>query len=317
MASSSTAKPDLATQMQQLYQRFGNLPGVHIELHQNLLAVFVRSDKAEARVFLQGAQVSHFQPCGQAPVLWLSEHNQYQVGHALRGGIPISWPWFADLHRNPKALQQQIKGDSPSAHGFCRNSDWQLDDIQINDGDYALHMSWQPNSDLWPYQARLNLVVTVSDTLSLDITVANTGQQPFDYTLALHSYFNVGDVQRVQVPSLAQAGYLDCLNHWQKAQQEGPMTVATELDRVYQNLTQDVVLQDPALQRSITLSSRNLPDLVAWNPWQDKGARLSQFGTKDHNHMLCLESAALLDNLNHLAPAQNQRHLLKIHCSPL
>lgn len=312
MASNSSSGPDLATLLQQLYRQFGELPGVHFELHQNLVAVYVRSAKAEARVFLQGAQVSHFQPQGQDPVLWLSEHNQYQVGKPLRGGIPISWPWFADLERNPQALQQQVQGDDPQAHGFCRNSDWQLDDIQIDDGDYALHFSWQPQSPAWPFQAKLAMVVTVSDALTLDITVTNTGTDAFNYTLALHTYFAVADIAQAKVADLAGADYLDCLQGWSQNRQAGPFTVAEEVDRVYQNVAPTLALEDVAGNRTIQLSSSQLPDLVTWNPWQAKAARLSQFGADDYQQMLCLENAALLDNLCYLPPGQNQRHGLKI-----
>ncbi|BFM09488.1 D-hexose-6-phosphate mutarotase [Halioxenophilus aromaticivorans] len=308
-------QPDLASQMQQLYQRFGNLPGVHIELHQNLLAVYVQTPKAEARVFLQGAQVSHFQPKGQPPVLWLSEHNQYQVGKPLRGGIPISWPWFADLARNPADLRQQVTGDDAPAHGFVRNCDWQLDDIVVDKDVYHLHLSCRPQSKHWPYACRLGLVVSVDEALTLALSVTNLSDRPWRYALALHSYFQVEQISEVTVPSLAGQAYLDCLTDWQPCQQQDALEIGEEVDRVYTQAPKRIALQDAVAGRSIVLTSQNLPSLVAWNPWQEKGSRLSQFGTEDHNNMLCLENAALLDDAVTVAPKEKQVHTLKIESS--
>jgi len=312
------AEIDLAAQLQQLYQRFGQLPGVHIELHQNLVAVFVKSKLSEARIFLQGAQICHFQPAGQAPVLWLSEHNQYLPGQPLRGGIPISWPWFADLPRNPEPLQQQVAAsDAAPAHGFARNSVWQLDDITRSGDEFTLCFSWQPEPVQWPYATRLQLRVRVATTLHIELSVANVGERDWQYTLALHSYFQVGELSRVRVPSLAGLSYLDCLDNWQAQAQEGPLTVNAEIDRVFEFVPSVIELHDPALARVLKLTSQNLPSLVAWNPWQEKAKRLSQFGNEDYLQMLCLENSALLTNRCHLAAGAKRDHLLIIEATKL
>jgi len=95
---------DTGQQMQQLYQRFGELPGVVIELHKELLAVHIQNDAATATVFLQGAQLSQYQAKGQPASIWCSDSCDYKAGSPLRGGIPICWPWFGDFDRNPKTV---------------------------------------------------------------------------------------------------------------------------------------------------------------------------------------------------------------------
>lgn len=304
---------DLGGQLQSLYGRFGHLAGVHFELHQNLIAVYVQTAKAEARVFLQGAQLSHFQPAGQKPVLWMSEHNQFKPGQPLRGGIPISWPWFADLARNPQAVAEPVTEQLASqAHGFVRNSLWQLDDLTIVDEVCTLELSLQVDQPGWPFPARLSLTLVVDQQLSISLGVENLGDQAFSYTLALHSYFSVADINQVTVEGLAGGLALDCVDHWQPKPITEPVTVTDELDWVIEHAPEQVVLVDDVLDRRIRLSHSGLPSLVAWNPWQDKGSRLSQFGAEDYQTMLCLESAALLSSAVLCAPGQCQRHNLFI-----
>ena len=107
--------------MQTLYSQYGELPGISIELHKELIAVAVETSSATARIFLQGAQISEYELKGQAPTLWLSPECDYRPGQPLRGGIPISWPWFGAMDRNPDAISGQLDDPSPPAHGFARN----------------------------------------------------------------------------------------------------------------------------------------------------------------------------------------------------
>ncbi|MBL4607202.1 MAG: D-hexose-6-phosphate mutarotase, partial [Pseudomonadales bacterium] len=72
----------------------GDLPALHINNHL-----------AKAVVLLQGAQVIQYQPHGGEPILWENPNARYQRGKAVREGIPICWPWFGDLDRNPEAVQ--------------------------------------------------------------------------------------------------------------------------------------------------------------------------------------------------------------------
>ncbi|MEH6604537.1 MAG: hypothetical protein V7711_03060, partial [Pseudomonadales bacterium] len=133
---------DIASTMQQLYAQFGELPGVTIELHKELIAISVVNQAATATVFLQGAQLSHYQLPNQHPIIWCSDLCDYSEGQSLRGGIPVCWPWFGDLNRNPDKLKQQVTGLDAPAHGFVRKQIWQLDNVQIlNDKTTQLVLS--------------------------------------------------------------------------------------------------------------------------------------------------------------------------------
>ena len=66
--------------------------------------------------------------------LWLSRANEYKQGQPLRGGIPICWPWFGDIKKNPQSIQAQFTRDKLeqlSAHGFVRQRDWQVESITM------------------------------------------------------------------------------------------------------------------------------------------------------------------------------------------
>ena len=88
-----------------------------MEIAPGLPVIDIATPLATARAALQGAQVLAWRPDGMPPVLWLSGAAVFQPGKAVRGGIPVCWPWF---------------GDRPghNAHGFVRTRLWELREDQ-------------------------------------------------------------------------------------------------------------------------------------------------------------------------------------------
>ena len=92
----------------------------------------MRNPHGEATVALHGGHVMSFRPCGHEPVLWLSRHSHFKTGKAIRGGIPVCWPWFAD-HPTDR--------DKPS-HGFVRSAVWSVSESEkLEDGSTRLRFS--------------------------------------------------------------------------------------------------------------------------------------------------------------------------------
>ena len=58
--------------------------------------VRVTTEAASAEISLYGAQVTHWKPAGAEEVLFLSEKSYWEVGRAIRGGIPVCFPWFGE-----------------------------------------------------------------------------------------------------------------------------------------------------------------------------------------------------------------------------
>ncbi len=307
---------DIGQQMQQLYSQFGQLDGVVIELHKELLAVRITNKAATATVFLQGAQLSHYQTAGKPAVIWCSDESDYREGTTLRGGIPICWPWFGDIRRNAEAVQQQIPdGQDLSAHGFVRSRTWDLLSVETPDQKTTrLHLQLclaKDQEPLWPYASELNMVITVGDTLSLDFAVTNLSPDTVSYASALHTYFGVNAIDDTIVGGLDEHTYIDSLDGWQEKQQHGSLVIDQEVDRIYRGTNHEITIKDG--QRRITLQSQGSNSAIVWNPWIEKSKRLSNFADDDYLRMLCIETANAEQDFIQLAP--NNSHSINLNIS--
>lgn len=306
---------DISTTIQELYTKFGELSGIAIEIHKNLLAVSITNDSAEATIFLQGAQLSHFQCHGEQPTIWLSPSCDYKEGKPLRGGIPICWPWFGDLKHNPAIIQQQITSDQPPSHGIVRTKPWQLDSISLvntKQTEVVLTLKLDTNEDpRWPFACELRMQFTISDTLEMDFSVRNTDERPFSFSSALHSYFAVSTIEHTSISGLEHCQYLDCLEDWRRTIQQGEITIDQEVDRLYDTQGRSIHLKDRHWKRQLTIQSNNSRSAIIWNPWIEKTLQLDCFNDKDYQSMLCIESANAAHDLITLEP-QHQHNLKTI-----
>ena len=311
---------DLGAQMQQLYRDFGELPGITIELHQQLLAVRVDNQKASATVFLQGAQVIHYQPNEAKDIIWCSDQCDYAPGSALRGGIPICWPWFGDLNKNPTEVQQQIAANNDTqtlpSHGFVRNKLWELSAINIIDGDttqliFQLMLDDTTDS-LWPYAGELTYTVTIGSTLSLQLCINNKSDETVSFCNALHSYFSVDAIERTMISGLETCRYTDTLEEWTEKDPQEQLLIDGEVDRFYWD-TPDQINIIEQNQREISIESQGSNSTVVWNPWIEKSVRLSQFPSDGYKNMICVETANVGRDFVQLAP--NQTHTLAVTIS--
>ncbi|MEH6558723.1 MAG: D-hexose-6-phosphate mutarotase [Oceanicoccus sp.] len=311
---------DLGTQMQQLYRDFGELPGITIELHQQLLAIRVDNEKASATIFLQGAQVSDFQPNGCNPIIWCSDQCNYAAGTPLRGGIPICWPWFGDLNRNPAEVKQQILGNSDTQilapHGFVRNQPWQLATISIVDADttqLTFRLVLDGTEDpLWPHACELTYTVTVGSVLSLELCINNKSRDTVNFSSALHTYYSVDNIEHTTLNGLEGCRYTDCMDEWKDKDPESQLLVNCEIDRIYRGATDRITINEKN-QRNIIIESDGSHSTVVWNPWIEKSARLSQFSNSDYQKMICVETANVGTDFVRLAPNQTHRLAVTIY----
>lgn len=307
---------DNAALMQSLYSRFGELPGISIELHKALIAIAVETRTATATIFLQGAQVSEYGLKNQPPTLWLSPLCNYKPGQPLRGGVPICWPWFGELAKNPEPITAQIDQPDPPAHGFARNRDWQLLDIQVPSPEQTrllLNLEIEAGAEpFWPFASELQLEIRIGEELELRLSTFNHDQKPFHYSTALHSYFNINAIDKLTIEGLAEKPYIDALDNWETKSQAGALSVNREIDRIYQQLKQPIVLHDLGHQRTIEVSSQGTHSAVIWNPWQDKAKRLGCFPDDAYKKMLCVEPACALNDCVELQPGQSHQLITTI-----
>ena len=245
----------------------------------------IRNAHAAATVAVQGGHVSAFQPHGHAPVLWVSDHSLYAPGKAIRGGIPVCWPWFGPHPTDPH---------KPS-HGFVRTAMWDVvatgstadgaTQIQLSIGDSAATRA------MWPYAFRLEIAITVGARLDVELIAHNIGDTTFTCGGALHSYFHVSDVTAIAIHGLDGCTYIDQLDPLEPKVQRGPITIDSETDRIYLDTTATCVIDDPGLQRRIQIAKAGSRSTVVWNPWIAKAQRLPDFGAQEYLGMVCVETS--------------------------
>lgn len=314
---------NLSEKLQTLYQQFGELPGITIELHKEIIAIAVQNSQASATVFLQGAQITQYQPKDQQPIIWCSPDCNYQQGQSLRGGIPICWPWFGQFDKNPETIQNQFASTTtPPSHGLVRQEDWQLDTIDANDPNLTiLQLSLQPGLP-WPFQCKLQLTLSIGSNLDCQLKIINQDSTTWSFTAALHSYLAISDCSDISIKGLETCQYIDTVEDqaglsWVERQQQGDIKIDREVDRIYIPAPAQTQLIDQGWNRRILLTSTGSQSTVIWNPWQVKAGQLSCFDSQAYRQMVCIETANALADSVELESGQAHQLGVCITAEPL
>ncbi len=271
---------------------------VHKRLANGFEYIEVKNEAAEAKVALQGAHLFHYARAGEEPILWLSEESDFELGKAIRGGVPVCWPWFG--FNEDKSLPQ---------HGFARTSLWEFvgsDEVDARTTVLTLRLTHDEKTlQIWHYKFLLELKITISDKLMLELKTTNLDDKPFKISQALHTYFSVSHISEVAIKGLDKKPYLDALT-WKKEIQNGDITLNQEVDRVYQEVDGEIVLSDK--NREVHIKNSGSSSVVVWNPWIEKTLRMSAMQEDAYKHMLCIESANAFDDARVLKP--QEEHIL-------
>jgi glucose-6-phosphate 1-epimerase len=273
----------------------------HIKLDNNYEYIEIKNNQAEAKIALQGAHIFHYKAKNKPALLWLSETSFFKEGKAIRGGIPICFPWFGP-HKTDATLPQ---------HGFARTALWKVvleEEIDENSTHIQLQLtSTKESLELWDYKFDVRLDIMVSSELSVTFTVTNTDTKSFEFTSALHSYFNVSDITNVSVEGLDKSSYIDSLSN-KIAIQKGNLSITEEVDRVYFNASKVTKLHDKS--RNIVLEQQGSNSLVVWNPWIEKAKKMIDMPDDGYKSMLCLETGNIGEDKKILQP--NESHILEV-----
>jgi glucose-6-phosphate 1-epimerase len=260
--------------------------------------LLVTSAASSAEIYLHGAQVTSWCPVGADEVIFLSEHSHWQDGRAIRGGIPICFPWFRAKADDAKA---------PS-HGFVRTKEWRLDSVTASE-DRTVVVVCSTESDestrrWWPHEFRLEHRVSIGQTLRLELIAHNAGSTPFSFEEALHTYFRVSDAESVRVRGLDQVTYLDNTDGNREKLQTGDVVFNQATDSAYLNIESACELIDPMLHRTIRTDKQYSATTVVWNPWQQGAAALADLGDEEWRWMACVEASNIRLAAVTLAPGQ-------------
>ena len=274
----------MATSIAELDNRF-RIPGVAqlVAGNGNWPKVEVNAPAASGEIYLHGAHVTSWKPAGVEEVLFVSPHTIWQEGKAIRGGVPICYPWFGDKAGDPQA----------PAHGFVRAKSWQLEAVEQHGDSVSVTMATESDENTrkwWPADFRAVYRVTFGAELVLELTTTNTGSAPLRLEEALHTYYKVGDATQARVSGLEGSWYIDKTDAFrEKLQRVAELILTSETDRVYLNTEHPVEVSDPVLQRRITVSRDNARTTVVWNPWPEKAGQLKDLGEDQWQPMLCIE----------------------------
>lgn len=257
----------------------------------------VDNGKAHALVSVYAAQVLSFQPANHShDLLFLSDAAYYRAGKAIKGGIPVCWPWFGP--------DPEDRGRA--AHGFVRNRSWTVRATEtLVDSDTRITLGLVDNPetrDIWPAAFDLSLAVTVGNGLRVELLTRNTGDQPFKLTQALHSYFKVGDIGQVQVLGLEGVDYLDKAGDGSRNTQAGPVRFDREVDRIYLDAPPGLVIDDASLGRRIGITSTGSRSAVVWNPWAAISATMGDLRDDDYQRFVCVETANAATDIIEVKP---------------
>lgn len=250
------------------------LPGVEVEAGGSVL-----------RVLDQGAQVVHWQPAGQAPVLFGSALAVQLPGRHVRAGAPLVYPWFGN---GPD-------GDLAPVHGYARLRPFRRLTCEARDGVAVVSHLLEPEQE-GDLPARLEATTTMSaGTLEIALTVTNLSDAAIGYEVGLHTYFLVGDLAEVSLAGLGGCEYLDRVTSERAVQAEDELVIHGEVDRAYRH-SGAVLLSDPRLGRRIEVGKAGSSTTIVWNPGEEKTRGFPDFGDDEWRRTVCIEAARMGDD---------------------
>jgi glucose-6-phosphate 1-epimerase len=258
---------------------------VHTGLGGMLKICLEAPDGARAEVYSHGAHVTSWIPVGGSERLFLSQKSEFRPGAAIRGGVPIIFPQFGGLGKLPR-------------HGFARTLPWELaslgGDSQTASAKFSLQDT-ETTRQFWPHPFRVESGISVGGMrLELNLSVTNTGDLPFEFTGALHTYLQVEDILETVVDGLHKVRFHNTVNRpnpsdWIEGVQTDPeIHFPGEVDRVYYNVRQPLRVLEPG--KITRVAAAGFPDVVIWNPGPEKSAGLGDMESEGYRHMVCVEA---------------------------
>src|SRR5262245_10490375 len=270
-----------------------------------LIRAAVGGRPAEGHVYLHGAHVTHYRSAGQQPLLFLSERSRFATGQAIRGGVPVIFPWFGARTGHPEAPD----------HGFARTREWAVESVEhAQDGSVAVTLALEDDDATrrtWPHAFGVRQRAVFGTRLEITLEVENRSDRPFQVEEALHTYLLVGDVAQASIDGLGGSVYIDKTDGMKrKTLAAGPLRLDGTTDRVFLDTRSTCVVADPVLARRIVVEKTGSATTVGWTPLREKAGAMADLGEDQWRSMLCVEAANAADNAVHLA--SGERHAMRV-----
>jgi glucose-6-phosphate 1-epimerase len=141
---------------------------------------------------------------------------------------------------------------------------------------------------MWPYDFKLIYHIDASTELNLKLEIHNTGASPFEFSTALHTYFQIGDIHSIAINGLNAISYLDKTKEYNQFTQNGDVHVQGEIDNIYLGAP-DIILVDPLMRRFITMRAKGVNCTVVWNPGEMKANTILDLAEREYQQFVCIE----------------------------
>lgn len=257
---------------------------------------------AECKISLWGGNIVSYRPkAEEQDVFWLGERNKFDGVQAIRGGVPVCWPRFAE---------EKLNGALPR-HGFARLSNWALTNVAVDDKAIEAKLSLIPDAK-FNVSVTAELVIKITDKLECCLETTNHGAEDFKFSEALHAYFNVGSVDDVEVKGLAGHQYRNSLDG-KIYTLNNNLRINGEFDSAFLNHAGTAEIVDPVFNRAILIEKTGSKTTVVWNPNKD----LAEMSEGQHKNFICVEPANQGDSFVCLKPGEKHKIAMSVQVKSL
>lgn len=269
------------------------------ELEQDLIFITVSNKYADADICLYGAHVTSFRPQNAMDILWMSPESNFEVGKPIRGGIPVCFPWFGPHKTDPEKPQ----------HGFGRLRYWDVAGTStLPGGESLIRMQLYSSEETkawWHHDFCAEMTIVVGKTLAATLKVTNTSAKPFEYTCALHSYFNLSAIDNITIDGLEGAKYHNQLEPGDSVQEEAKLEIQEAMTRHYYDTEIPVIIEDSVFRRRIRMAKTGSKVTTVWNPGEETCAKINDLPDDAYHAFVCVETVNAFNNVIKLAPGES------------
>ena len=280
-------------------ERF-SIPGILTfnKQENDFIFITVSNPHANARICLYGAQILSFCNKNNSEILWMSPLSNFSRGKAIRGGIPVCFPWFG-----PDTTQKGMP-----QHGFGRLMVWEISETtQQTSGETKIILRLDSSENTrayWPHDFTAEIIILVGQTLKVTLKVTNVSERQFEYSCALHSYFKISGIDDIKIEGLEGAEYYENDKPGKFIQTTSNLEIHGIVDRHYYNTQTTCIIDDPNNKRKIYADKSGSKVTTVWNPWSDNCLKMSDMPDNAYTDFVCVEAVNSFDDTILLNPGE-------------
>lgn len=204
--------------------------------------VSIASGSGSTTVSLDGARILSWKDANGKELFFMPAKQWSPDGDWSHGGTSICWPWFGR-----KGTEQSL------IHGFARNCRFTLRDRKTVLGGESVTLGLKvlkSDSAYFPYEADLEVTVSLTDRLALKLKTTNLGKEPFEIAEGFQTYFPVADYGKIVFCGV----------------ESNEFALVDGMDKAFKRLTGDFGFKDAASGREFKLNASGNTGLVVWTP---------------------------------------------------